>query len=62
LANAARMAAENPALVQLRLLQQLDASAGHTVVIGVPALDPAIAPATQATSATPTKRTTRKRA
>lgn len=38
LANAARMAADNPALVQLRLLQQLEASAGHTVVIGVPPL------------------------
>jgi regulator of protease activity HflC (stomatin/prohibitin superfamily) len=38
LANAARMAADNPALVQLRLLQQLEASAGHTVVIGTPPL------------------------
>lgn len=37
LANAARMAADNPTLVQLRLLQQLDNSAGHTVVIGTPA-------------------------
>jgi regulator of protease activity HflC (stomatin/prohibitin superfamily) len=36
LANAARMAADNPALVQLRLLQQLEGSAGHTVVIGTP--------------------------
>ena len=36
LANAARMAADNPALLQLRLLQQLEASAGHTVVIGAP--------------------------
>jgi regulator of protease activity HflC (stomatin/prohibitin superfamily) len=36
LANAARMAADNPALVQLRLLQQLELSAGHTVVIGTP--------------------------
>jgi regulator of protease activity HflC (stomatin/prohibitin superfamily) len=34
LANAARMAADNPALLQLRLLQQLESSAGHTVVIG----------------------------
>jgi regulator of protease activity HflC (stomatin/prohibitin superfamily) len=40
LANAARMAADNPALVQLRLLQQLDGSAGHTVVIGTPAATP----------------------
>lgn len=36
LANAARIAADNPALLQLRLLQQLEGSAGHTVVIGTP--------------------------
>jgi len=36
LANAARMAADNPALLQLRLLQQLEGSSGHTVVIGAP--------------------------
>lgn len=34
LANAARLAADQPALLQLRLLQQLAASPGHTVVIG----------------------------
>ena len=34
LANAARLTADNPALYQLRVLQQLAASAGHTVVIG----------------------------
>lgn len=34
LANAARLAAANPALLQLRLLQHLAGSAGHTVVIG----------------------------
>ena len=38
LANAARMAADSPALMQLRLLQQLEASSGHTVVIGIPPL------------------------
>jgi regulator of protease activity HflC (stomatin/prohibitin superfamily) len=38
LANAARMAADNPALLQLRLLQQLDGSKGHTLVIGAAAL------------------------
>lgn len=38
LANAARMAADNPALMQLRLLQQLEGSTGHTVVIGSPSL------------------------
>jgi regulator of protease activity HflC (stomatin/prohibitin superfamily) len=36
LANAARLAAEQPALLQLRLLQQLDATSGHTVVVGGP--------------------------
>lgn len=34
LANAARMAADNPTLLQLRLLQQLESSSGHTVVLG----------------------------
>jgi regulator of protease activity HflC (stomatin/prohibitin superfamily) len=38
LANAARLVAEQPALLQLRLLQQLDVSSGHTVVIGGPAV------------------------
>jgi regulator of protease activity HflC (stomatin/prohibitin superfamily) len=37
LANAARIAADNPMLYQLRLLQQLATSAGHTVVIGATA-------------------------
>jgi regulator of protease activity HflC (stomatin/prohibitin superfamily) len=36
LANAARLASDNPALLQLRLLQQLDNSSGHTVLIGTP--------------------------
>jgi len=34
LANAARLAADNPALLQLRLVQELGESSGHTVVIG----------------------------
>jgi regulator of protease activity HflC (stomatin/prohibitin superfamily) len=38
LANAARLAADNPALLQLRLLQQLGDSTGHTIVLGPPAL------------------------
>ena len=38
LANAARLAADNPALLQLRLLQQLGESTGHTVVLGTPPL------------------------
>jgi regulator of protease activity HflC (stomatin/prohibitin superfamily) len=36
LANAARMIEGNPSLFQLRLLQQLAASAGNTVVLGFP--------------------------
>lgn len=36
LANAARIAADSPALLHLRLLQQLEASSGHTVVIATP--------------------------
>lgn len=36
LANAARLCAEQPALLQLRLLQQLAAGPGHTVVVGNP--------------------------
>jgi regulator of protease activity HflC (stomatin/prohibitin superfamily) len=48
LANAARMAADNPALVQLRLLQQLEASTGHTVVIGALPLGAGVAAAVAA--------------
>jgi regulator of protease activity HflC (stomatin/prohibitin superfamily) len=36
LANAARMVQENPALIQLRLLQQVQESSGNTFVIGIP--------------------------
>jgi regulator of protease activity HflC (stomatin/prohibitin superfamily) len=49
LANAARLAADNPFLVQLRLLQHLEASTGHTIVLGTPPL-PAV-PAPTATAA-----------
>ena len=38
LVNAARLCAEQPALLQLRLLQQLAAGPQHTVVIGTPPL------------------------
>ncbi len=38
LSNAARLCSDNPALLQLRLLQQLSAGPGHTVVIGTPPL------------------------
>jgi regulator of protease activity HflC (stomatin/prohibitin superfamily) len=36
LANAARLMESNPALMQLRLLQQLGGSSGNTVVLGLP--------------------------
>lgn len=36
LANAAQLVDANPALMQLRLLQQLSGSSGHTIVIGFP--------------------------
>lgn len=37
LANAARLVEERPALMQLRLLQQLGRSTGNTVILGMPA-------------------------
>ena len=37
LANAAQLVNANPALMQLRLLQQVAASSGNTIVLGVPA-------------------------
>jgi len=37
LANAAQMVSANPALMQLRLLQQVAASSGNTIILGVPA-------------------------
>jgi regulator of protease activity HflC (stomatin/prohibitin superfamily) len=37
LANAARMLEGNPALMQLRLLQQIGESGGNTIVLGLPA-------------------------
>ncbi|MEM7340951.1 MAG: SPFH domain-containing protein [Actinomycetota bacterium] len=40
LANAGRAVADNPALLQLRLLQQMEGSSGHTFVLGGPQLMP----------------------
>ncbi len=40
LANAARMMEQSPALMQLRLLQELAASSGNTIVLGVPGATP----------------------
>lgn len=45
LANAARMVQDNPALLQLRLLQTLGASSGNTVVVGSPELGISLKPA-----------------
>lgn len=36
LANAARMMEQNPTLLQLRLLQELGAAGGNTIVLGIP--------------------------
>jgi regulator of protease activity HflC (stomatin/prohibitin superfamily) len=50
LANSARLVADNPALLQLRLLQQLEASTGHTVVIGNAPMATASTPSASSTS------------
>jgi len=39
LANAGRMMADNPGLLQLRILQQLGASSGNTIMLSVPGAD-----------------------
>jgi len=39
LANAGRLVEDNPGLLQLRILQQLEASSGNTVVLGWPGQD-----------------------
>ena len=44
LANAGRLVDDNPGLLQLRLLQQLDASSGNTLVLGWPGPDGRAAP------------------
>jgi regulator of protease activity HflC (stomatin/prohibitin superfamily) len=59
LANAARMAADNPALVQLRLLQQLESSTGHTVVIGAVPLGAAVSTVAAGVTAAPVARSTK---
>ncbi len=53
LANAAKMLDDNPALMQLRLIQQLGASTGNTIVLGVPANSNPIPIATRETRAEP---------
>ena len=39
LANAGRIVEDNPGLLQLRILQQLGASSGNTIMLGVPGAD-----------------------
>jgi len=39
LANAGRMLDDNPGLLQLRILQQLGASSGNTIMLGIPGSD-----------------------
>jgi regulator of protease activity HflC (stomatin/prohibitin superfamily) len=46
LANAGRLVEDNPGLLQLRLLQQLEASSGNTLVLGWPDPDGRTAPPT----------------
>lgn len=46
LANAGRMLDDNPGLLQLRILQQLGASSGNTIMLGVPAADGRVGAAT----------------
>ena len=47
LGNAASMLQRNPALMQLRLLQTMGESSGHTVVLQMPAASEPVAPASQ---------------
>jgi hypothetical protein len=62
LANAGRTLADNPGLLQLRILQELGASSGNTVVFGAPdsvarpARDGASAPAPRAGDTRATRR------
>lgn len=44
LANAGRLVDDNPGLLQLRLLQQLDGSSGNTLVVGWPGADGRVPP------------------
>lgn len=53
LANAARLVQDNPALLQLRLLQTLGASSGNTVVVGSPEVGITPRPPVKRTSSKP---------
>ena len=58
LANAARMVEASPALLQLRLLQQLESTSGNTVLLGMPATATPL-PVRQAAPASTSKDRTR---
>jgi regulator of protease activity HflC (stomatin/prohibitin superfamily) len=51
LANAGRMVEDNPGLLQLRILQQLGASSGNTIMLGVPGADGRPTPVSPAAAA-----------
>ena len=51
LANAGRMLDDNPGLLQLRILQQLGASSGNTIMLGVPGADGRVSAATASAGA-----------
>ncbi|HUQ78326.1 MAG TPA: slipin family protein [Patescibacteria group bacterium] len=54
LANAGRMLDDNPGLLQLRILQQLGASSGNTIMLGVPGVDGRLGATTTSPGATTT--------
>jgi regulator of protease activity HflC (stomatin/prohibitin superfamily) len=51
LANAGRLVDDNPGLLQLRLLQQLEGSSGNTLVVGWPGTDGRLPPPTGSSAA-----------
>lgn len=62
LANAGRMVEDNPGLLQLRILQQLAASSGNTVMLGWPGSDGLSVTPGGPSGASPRARTGRRRA
>ena len=62
LANAGRMVEENPGLLQLRILQQLGASSGNTIVLNVPGTEGRSAPTPPVVASPGRSRSTARRA
>jgi len=63
LANAGRMVEDNPGLLQLRILQQLGASSGNTIMLGMPGADGrSVAPSPSPTAASGRARPAARRA